>query len=295
MPGAQTATSDESDLDQLDEDQTTEEAGAPSEESTDPEESPQEPASEGVVVSFGDEPQEDEDSPPPDLSPKANAAWVKKRQEAKALKQALRDREAELQQLRSAVQPQAETLGQRPALADFDFDEEKHAQALDEWYARKLKHDERVRQQQQAQEAQQKAWQTRLNEYGQKKAALKVPDFDEAEAAASEKLSVVQRGIIVKGCKDPAAMMYALGKSSEKLGQIAAISDPVDFAFAVADLQKELKVTERKAPPVPERKISGGAAGAALTNAKLEQLRNKARETGDYTEYHRAKAALQSK
>lgn len=235
-----------------------------------------------VIVSIGDpEPAEQEEQPAP--------AWVKE------LRKANREKDRVIRQLqdqlRSATPAQhaPQPLGEKPTLASCDYDEEKFDRDLLAWHQRKTAQEASQRQRDEENQRAQQAWQQTLQGYAQEKAALKVPDFEDAEAAAVELLSPVQQGIIINGAKSRAVVMYALGKNPAKAKELAAIADPIKFAFAIADLESKLKVTPRKAAPIPERTVRGAAPGALQMNAKLEALRQKAQKTGDYTEYLAAK------
>jgi hypothetical protein len=121
-----------------------------------------------------------------------------------------------------------------------------------------------------------------------------VRDFEDAEATAQELFDVTQQGIVVQGADNPALVIYALGKNPKKAQEIASIKDPVKFAFAVAKLEKELKVTNRKAAPPPERTIQGTGRVSGSVDSTLERLRAEALKTGDMTKvvaYKRQKRA----
>ena len=87
---------------------------------------------------------------------------------------------------------------------------------------------------------------------------------------------------MVQGAKNPALVVYALGKNPAKAKELASISDPVKFAFAVANLEAQLKVTPRKPKPEPERVLSGSSRAISGTvDSQLERLREEAARTGD--------------
>ena len=90
---------------------------------------------------------------------------------------------------------------------------------------------------------------------------------------------------MIQGADDSALLIYALGKNPKKAKELAEITDPVDFAFKVAKLEAQLKVSSKKAPK-PEKRVSGGKAGGLGGNVEreLERLRDKAMKSGDYTE-----------
>jgi hypothetical protein len=96
-----------------------------------------------------------------------------------------------------------------------------------------------------------------------------------------EALSVTQQGIILQGAQNPAVLVYALGKNSNKAKELAGITDPVQFAFAVAKLETQLSVTKKQAPP-PEKRINGNGS-LGTSNAQLDRLREEAARSGDFT------------
>lgn len=226
---------------------------------------------ETVVVTIGEE------TPPPDEAETAAPVWVK---ELRKTNRELVRENRELKQKQTPAAQQAASLP-KPTLADCDFDEEAFETKLLAWQAQQAQ--ARTQQQQKAdREKQEKdAWQAKLATHDTAKAALKVADYEDAEAVASETLSVTQRGIIVSGADNSALVVYALGKNPAKAKELASITDPVKFAFAIARLESQLKVTPRKAAPPPERDVRGNARAAGVTDSKLASLEAEADRTGD--------------
>jgi hypothetical protein len=174
----------------------------------------------------------------------------------------------------------------KPTLQDFDYDTEKYEAALIPWYE-----EDRKRKEESAKA--EKDWNSRLEEYQEAKAGFKAEDFDEAEAIALGMLTQTQQGIIVHGATDPTMLMYALGKNEAKAKELAAIKDPVKFAFALAKLEGQLKVSTRKPATQPEGRISGNARPSGTVDSTLERLREEAARTGDLSKvmaYKRSKA-----
>lgn len=206
--------------------------------------------------------------------------WVRNlRKENRELKRQLKDKE----QSTPAAEPDAPTVGQRPTLADHDYDEDAYAAALDKWYAdKKAVDDHKTAQQRKADEA--KTEQQKVHTAYQTAASkLRVPDFKAAEETVIESLSETQQGIILHGADDPAKLVYVLGKYPDKLKQLALIANPTKFAFAVAKLERDVKVTPRN-KPAPESTVTRGSGSRVTSDAKLEQLRKRAAETGNATE-----------
>jgi hypothetical protein len=251
---------------------------------------PETPASdpEEVIVTIGDEPAPE----PPEAAPE----WVRE------LRRVNREREREIKELRDklaakeATPPPATDPGKKPTLEDHDYDTEAYEREITAWYERKRNADAEITRQLQTEQEQQKAWQAKLEGYGRAKAELRVPDYEEAEAVAQSTFSVPQQSIIVAGAENPALLIYAMGRSPAKAKELAAITDPVKFTFAVAKLEAQLKVTPRKAPPAPEKQIrsTGGVPVSGAVDSTLERLRDEAAKTGDMTKviaYKRQKAA----
>lgn len=259
------------------------ENNAASDQLTDGEAEQHDEESDEVVVSIGEE------APPAEEEQRA-PEWVRE------LRKANREKERRIRELEAKLQTTAQTenkpvaLGPKPKLEEFDYDADRFEQALDAWHERKRQHDletERVRQ---AEQTQQQAWQAKLEGYSKAKAELKVRDYEDAEAIAQEVFNVTQQGVILQGADNPALVIYALGKNPKKAADLAKINDPVKFAFAVAKLEKELKVTNRRAAPAPERVIQGTGRVSGAVDSTLERLREEAARTGNMTKVIQYKA-----
>lgn len=226
-----------------------------------------------VTISIGEE------APPPKDEPAP--AWVK---ELRKSHRELQRRNRELEQKLSSTQaPAPVVVGKKPTLEECDYDAEKFEKSLADWFERKRKADEVHARARQTQETQEKEWQGRLAQYAKAKNELKVKDFDDAEAFVTEHFSVTQQGMIVQGAENPHHVVYALGKNPKKAKELAAISDPVKFAFAVAKLEAQLKVTGRKPAAAPEKAVSGTGRVAGSVDSTLERLRAEAEKTGNYS------------
>lgn len=241
-----------------------------------------------VTVSIGDE-------PPPAPEDHAPAPeWVKE------LRKTNRELQRQNRELQGKLQTTGQTeskpvaLGKKPSLEDHDYDAEKYEVALSDWFERKRKADDIAAQQEAEIANQQKSWQAKLASYATAKTALKVKDFEDAEAVAQELFSVTQQGVILQGADNPALVIYAVGKNPKKAKELADIKDPVKFAFAVAKLEKELKVTPRKTAPPPEKVVTGTGRSSGAVDSTLERLREEAARTGNMSKvvaYKRQKKA----
>jgi hypothetical protein len=229
-----------------------------------------------VIVSIGEE------APPPEEQPAHAPEWVRElRKTNRELQRQNRELQSKLQTTSTETKPVV--LGTKPKLEDFDYDADQFETALANWFERKRQSDEANARQEAEVMTQQKAWQAKLEGYGKAKAELRVKDFEDAEAVAQELFNVTQQGVMLQGADNPALVVYALGKNPKKAKELADIKDPVKFAFAVAKLEKELKVTNRKAAPPPEKIVSGTGRVSGAVDSTLERLREEAAKTGNYT------------
>ena len=243
--------------------------------------------SDDVVVTIGEE------TPPTEEEAQA-PEWVRElRRTNREDKRRIRELEEKLNTTKAAETKPA-ALGKKPALDDYDYDTEKFEQALTAWYDRKREADQAAAQAEVAQKEQQKAWQAKLDAYGKAKADLKVKDFDDAEAVAQDVFNVTQQGIMLQGAENPALVIYALGKNPKKAKEISTITDPVKFAFAVAKLETQLKVTQRKAATTPERTVQGTGNKSGTVDSTLERLRTEAAKSGDFTKVVQYKKSKQA-
>jgi hypothetical protein len=246
------------------------------------------PEPDEVTVSIGD------DAPPAEDEERAAPEWVRDlRKQHRELQRKVREYEAREQQ---AAPAGPKPVGPKPKLEDHDYDTDRYETALESWYAQKAAADKAEREAQKQAEEAQKAWQAKLDGYGKAKADLKVRDYDEAEHTVMETLNVTQQGVVLQGAENPALVVYALGKNPKKAKELAALTDPVKFAFAVAKLEAQLKVTPRTKAPAPERVLPAGTAPVSGgSDSTLERLREEAARTGDMTKVVAYKRQLAAK
>ena len=241
---------------------------------------------EEVVVSIGEE------APPPEDHTPA-PEWVK---ELRKTNRELQRQNRELQARVQAAPPETKpvVIGNKPKLEDHDYDADKYEEALTNWFDRKRQADEVNAKQEAEVMNQQKAWQAKLDGYGKAKAELRVKDFEDAEEVAQQVFSITQQGVLLQGADNPALVVYALGKNPAKAKELAEIKDPVKFAFAVAKLEKDLKVTNRRQAPAPERIVTGTGRSSGAVDSTLERLRADAERTGNMTKVIAYKAQKRS-
>jgi hypothetical protein len=234
---------------------------------------------ESVVVTIAGETPPQEDDEENDRAPE----WVRDlRKQYREEKRRNRELEEKLAAA-SGGSSEAVQLAEKPTLEKADYDTDRYETELAAWYEQKRKYDEVEASKQAEQQAVEQEWRQKLEGYQSAKADLKVRDFEDAEDTVQETLSTTQQGMILQGAENPALLVYALGKNPKKAKELASLTDPVKFAFAVAKLETNLKVTKRKASSKPEKALSGTARPSGSVDSTLERLRAEAERTGDYS------------
>lgn len=247
---------------------------------------------EEFVITVGDE--EPEPSDNDDFSGKPAPTWVKDlRKKEREARKRIKELEAQVQQAKPAEKPIE--VGPKPKLSDFDYDEDQFESAVEQWHERKRQVEQQQASKQAEEEQAQQAWQTKMQSYEERRqtVAAKVRDFEEVEEAAKDKLTPTQQGILIHAAENPELIMYHLGKHPNKAKELAEITDPIQFAFAAAKLDSQMKIQTRKPATQPEKKPSGSAGLAGAVDQKLAQLEAKAAKTGDRTELIKYKKSLQ--
>jgi len=233
-----------------------------------------------VAVTIGEEaplPEEDENERAPE--------WVRDlRKQYREEKR--RNKELQEQLAATTGATKVAELGQKPTLEAVDYDTERYEKELTAWYDRKRKHDEVEAARQAEVKAADQEWKQKLEGYQSAKATLKVRDYDDAEEVVQDAFTVTQQGMILQGAENPALLVYALGKNQKRAKELASIKDPVKFAFAVARLETQLKVTKRKASSKPEPTISGTGRPSGSVDSTLDRLRKDAEKSGDYSKVY---------
>jgi len=235
-----------------------------------------------VVLTLGDE------EPPKDDEDEEHASapeWVKElRKSHREIQRENRELKKQIKTINTPETKPEVKISPKPKLDEFDYDTDEYDAALEKWYDDKAKVAAANKAAQDAQKAASQAWQARLDGYSKAKSELKIKDFDDLENIVSDALDKTQLGIIVQGADNSAQVVAVLGKNEARLKELVTIKDPVKFAFAVAKLEKDIKVTNRKkVPPTPERVISGAGPTSGAVDSTLAKLREDAARTGDYT------------
>lgn len=248
-----------------------------------------------VEIADSQEAPEGEEGTEDQAEHKPAPGWVREvRNESRQVRKENRQLRQELAMVKAQINgkgAEIKPLGPKPTLAQHDYDETKFAAALEDWHAQKAAADAEAAKAEAAAKAETEAWQGRLAEYAKRKVALGAKDFDDAEAVVLDLLDTTQQGIIVHGSADPALVVYALGTNEDKARELAKIKDPVQFAFAVARLEGQMKVSKNRPTTSPEGRVVGERRPAG-GDAALERLRAEADKTGDYSKVNAYKRKM---
>jgi hypothetical protein len=198
------------------------------------------------------------------------------------LRAELRERNKRIRELEQGQsRPQPIEVGDEPTIEDCEYDQTKFLEAHKAWEARKAEAEKADAQPNQDAQAVQAAFQEDLGRFATQRASLKVKDFEDAESEVVNALSREQNAVLVMAADNSAALIYALGKHPDRLKALAAIKNPIKLAAAVSKLERDLKVTKRRAPE-PEGTVRGSAPLSTGKGDKHEErLEKEARGTGD--------------
>lgn len=257
-----------------------------------------------IVESFDkhkEEPKPDEHAETEAEAPEASADEPSKKGESsviQALRKQNREKDRDLREYKRKIQEltavKEPELGEKPTLERYDYNQEKFERALEDWTVKKISVDAKLAAKKSEEDQIVKKYQDRLASYATEKSALSLPDYNEAEAIVKDLLDQAQQSIIIQGAKNRALLIYALGKNEETTKKLAAIKDPVEYAFEVARLEARLegqmKEAKKRPATAPESRVTGGASGTV--DSTLERLRKEAEKTGDMSKvlaYKRSK------
>lgn len=195
------------------------------------------------------------------------------------MREALKEKERLLREARAKI-PKVE-VGPKPTLESCDYDEERYDTEVEHWKARKAQAEAEAQSAAEQSTAAREDFGVELAEYQQQKTKLARPDFDAAELIVTGKLDPVQQSVLVMASKNKAALIYALGKSPERLEALAGIRNPIKLAIAVNDMERGLKVQARRKAPEPQPRMRGGTPANGPNDKHLSRLEAEADRTGD--------------
>ena len=243
---------------------------------------------EELIVTIGEE------TPPPEeeIDDKRAPKWLREvRQQNRELKRENR----ELKQLtaQSKQREQEPQLGPKPTLEACDYDADLFERRLDAWKERKAVADRQQAEVKEAEAKRQEYFNGKFEAYSTRKAEVigKIKDFADVEETVLHALDDTQRGVVLAHAKDPALLLYAIGKDEKRLQELAKLSDPVEFIFAVARMETQMRTQSRKPSSAPEKSVKGSASTTG-SDKRLDQLYDEAARTGDLNKVRAYKASL---
>jgi hypothetical protein len=241
---------------------------------------------EELIVTIGEE-----TPPQEEIDEKRAPEWVRNlRTKAREQERELR----ELRKLRDGVEQQKQTqLGPKPTLEACDYDADLFERRLDAWKERKAVADRQQAEVKEAEAKRQEYFNSKFEAYSTRKAEVigKIKDFADVEETVLHALDDTQRGVVLAHAKDPALLLYAIGKDEKRLQELAKLSDPVEFIFAVARMETQMRTQSRKPQSAPEKSVKGSASTTG-SDKRLDQLYDEAARTGDLTKVRQYKASL---
>ena len=227
-----------------------------------------------LVVSIGEESQPQEEEKAPEWVKELRVKQRETSKENKALKQKLEKYE-QAKTVEVGVEPNIDD-------PDIDYDNEKFRKATQAYLSRKAEAEKEVEAKKEVEEVKAQAWQTTLNEFNEKREAVKakISNYEELEGVVDDSLSEIQKGAILQCAKDPALLIAALGKNPAKLKELSSTKDAAQFIWAASLMESQMKVGSRKVATTPEKQVKGSGVSNAL-DATLDKLEKEADKTGD--------------
>ena len=241
---------------------------------------------EEVVIQFGDE------APPASTGKKESSVIRQLREEIRELRKQSKATPAQ-EEAPVVIDP-----GPEPTIEDedVDYDTDKFAAKYKRWVADTQKAADQKAALEKANADRRAEMARTIEAFNQKKAALKVKDFDAAEAEFASVMSPLQAAAVLKATLDPAAFVYAVGKHPAKLKELSETTDITEFTAKVARLETTLKMTRHsRAAPPPEGTVKGSAPLSESGDKHLERLEREADRTGDRTKVIAYKRSLRDK
>ena len=222
-------------------------------------------------ISFGDDEPETDDAP--DLPKKLRNEIKERDRQLVVMRQKLEDAQ-------KTSAPAPVEVGPKPRLEEFDYDEDKHGAALDEWSDRKV---QAAIQQQTAtsddglvEEAQ-----ADVAKFQQGIQSLTFADAKAVTESVGEAMPAALQYVVAAVAIDSATFMYALGKHPAKLQELLAIKNPTKQIAAIVRMEASMKVGQSRKAPEPDRASKGNASAAIKPDKELARLEAEADKSGN--------------
>lgn len=201
-------------------------------------------------------------------------------------------REARKQQTHQPVTQQQLTPPPRmPQLSDegIDYDDAVYSQKVQEWAESNARYQSQKAEQERQQQSLQQAHQQKIASYQERVKSLRVSGYQQAEQSVIEEVPEQIQAMIIHFAEKPEMVVLALGRNAELRQQMANATDPVAVGRLIGSIESKAKIMPKpKNKPAATPEVKGGT-GAVLNN--LDKLKEKARETGDWSQYFAAKKA----
>lgn len=195
-----------------------------------------------------------------DVEPPADAPhWVKQlRQNQRELARENAELKKQLQQVKPVeVEPE---IKERPMPEltdpDIDFDTDKLKTALADWTKEQIALERQKATKEQSQQAEQQELDQAVQRYNNDKlkAAAREPDYQQAESAVVEALSIPAQAMIMQLADNAASIVLAAGRNKALLAELKALeSNPIKLAKRIGELNKSVGFAPKvKQPFKPE-------------------------------------------
>lgn len=165
-------------------------------------------------------------------------------------------------------------LPKRPTLEECDYDEEVFDKKASEWLDKKISYDAQQKKLEQEQIEQSQKLKDAVRKYETEKKSLNIVDYESSEERIAEHFNDMQIGILLNYTKTPAALVYAIGKSSQKIKELSTITDPILFAKEVGKLETMVKISKKKSEIHSNEVLKNGSTKQADINIVKNAFKN---------------------
>jgi hypothetical protein len=124
--------------------------------------------------------------------------------------------------LASYEQQKQTQLGPKPTLEACDYDADLFERRLDAWKERQAVANRQAAEAKEAEAKRQEYFNSKFEAYSTRKAEVigKIKDFADVEETVLHALDDTQRGVVLAHAKDPALLLYAIGKDEKRLQEL---------------------------------------------------------------------------
>ena len=212
----------------------------------------------------------------------------------------IRQLREEIKQSRKAVQQLSSALNStqespkgvpvRPTYEDCKYDDDLYAEKMEAYARERVLYEQSIAKEREAQKKDEESYKARYSAYEKSKESIRFDDFELVEEEVRKKLSPTQFGVLVYNASRPEYLVYALGKNSSKLSELANVTDPIEFTYKLSKIEDLVKVTRKSMSPAPEKQVSGSSRNPGV---QAEKLYAEYMKTGDATKLLQARAERQ--